>query len=103
MIIPYIANYSEEHAIEPSQFNYDALKQLNITSNGEDVVNCMKNTSLGPTVITRSAEPSDPDQFILGPTAATEAIESSDQDEIFLGPTTITKSMEPSDPDYLID
>lgn len=51
------------------------------------------------TIITRSIEPSDADDFLAASTYVTESTEPSDPDMITLGSTVFTKSIEPADED----
>lgn len=68
--------------------------------NEGDCVDENRLVSGGPTIITRSHETSDADEFVYGPTAVTETLETSDADEFNLqGPTIKTFSQETSDVD----
>ena len=100
MLKPYIFNYSSTLTMcNNSNMVYDKKKQVNLTKMGDVYIKKYFN---GPTVETKSIEPSDEDTCNLGPTFQTLSIEESDNDTYFFGPTISTESLEESDDDIFV-
>ncbi len=96
---PYIMNYSAESEIKASTFTYCPQKQLNLFPNGEKVV---LKSIFGPTGVTESLEPTDPDELEMMGTIITHTVEPVDPDEFLFGGTIQTRTLEPNDPDEIV-
>lgn len=64
-----------------------------------EVQNLLK---INSTMITKSGEPSDDDEYHLDSTVHTKSRESSDPDEYYSFGTTMTRTLEDSDPDFFL-